>query len=196
MIKTTETKNVQLIGNTLVGGTGNTSITTSTTYQPYEAGITLTIQPNISEGDLLLLIIKLDRTDFGAPVAAGPPDTLASTVDTIVTVPNNKTIILGGLLKLKQGKGGSKVPLLGDIPLVGGLFRNTNNSVDDSKLYVFVRANILRPEETMAGLTELEEISERNRRAFEKAEDEFQKYQDWPGIKPTPVDPPKVLDAE
>ena len=196
IIKTTETKNVQLIGNTLVGGTGNTSITTSTTYQPYEAGITLTIQPNISEGDLLLLIIKLDRTDFGAPVAAGPPDTLASTVDTIVTVPNNKTIILGGLLKLKQGKGGSKVPLLGDIPLVGGLFRNTNNSVDDSKLYVFVRANILRPEETMAGLTELEEISERNRRAFEKAEDEFQKYQDWPGIKPTPVDPPKVLDAE
>lgn len=195
VIKTTETKNVQITGQTIVGGT-TSNIVTSTSYQPYEAGITLTIQPNISEGDLLLLLVKLDRTDFGAPVAAGPPDTLASTVDTIVTVPNNKTIILGGLLKLKQGKGGSKVPLLGDIPIIGGLFRSTSNSVDDSKLYVFVRANILRPEETLAGLPELERISDRNRAAFEKSEDEFQKYHDWPGIKPKPVDPLRVLDAE
>jgi hypothetical protein len=61
---------------------------------------------------------------------------------------------------------------------------------------VFVRANILRPEEMIAGLPELERISERSRNAFEKSEDEFQKYQDWPGIKPKPVDPTKVLDAE
>jgi len=111
-------------------------------------------------------------------------------------VPNNKTIILGGLLKLKQGKSSSKVPLLGDIPLVGGLFRSTSNSVDDSKLYVFVRANILRPEETLAGLPELERISERSRAAFEESEQKFQNHQDWPGIKPKPVDPVRVLDAE
>jgi general secretion pathway protein D len=180
-----------------VGGT-TSNIVTSTSYQPYNAGITLTIQPNISEGDLLLLIIKLERTDFVNVVAGQitPPNTTSSNIDTTVTVPNNRTIILGGLLKLNQGKGSTKVPLLGDIPIVGGLFRSTANKDDDSKLYVFVKANILRPEETIAGLPELERISEKSRAAFEKSEEEFQKHEDWPGIKPQPVDPVKVLDAE
>jgi len=197
-IKTTDTINVPITGNTIVGAGSASSgvVQTSTTYQAYNAGITLTIQPNIGEGDLLLLIVKLDRSDFGTQTGDAPPPSVASTVDTIVTVPNNKTIILGGLLKLNQSKGGSKVPLLGDVPLVGALFRNTSDSVSDSKLYVFVKANILRPEATLEGLSEIEKISERNRAAFEKNEEMFQKYDDVPGIKPTPVDPEKVLDAE
>jgi len=194
IIKTTDTTNVA-VTTTIVPTQGNSS--SNTTYQPYNAGITLTIQPNIGEGDLLLLIVKLERSDFGSRSNIDvPPDTLASTVDTIVTVPNNKTIILGGLLKLNQSKGGSKIPILGDIPIVGAAFRSTSDTVSDSKLYVFVKANILRPEATLEGLSEIERISERNRAAFEKSEDAFQHYEDVPGIKPAPVDPEKVLDAE
>jgi type II secretory pathway component GspD/PulD (secretin) len=197
IIKTGKTTNVQLTGSTVVAGqtTGN-AIQTSVSYQPYDEGITLTIQPNISEGDLLLLIVKLDRKDFAGGITGAPPDITSSNVETIVTVPNNRTIILGGMLKLGQNKTGSKVPLLGDIPLVGGLFRSTSDSTDDSKLYIFVKANILRPEEMIAGLPELERISDRNRDAFEKHEEKFQNHEDWPGIKPHPVDPVKVLDAE
>ena len=123
-------------------------------------------------------------------------DSTESKINTVVTVPNARTIILGGLLKLNQSKGGTKVPLLGDIPLLGGLFRSTSNSARDSKLYVFVKANILRPDETTPGLPELERISESNRQAFEKSEQQFQQMEDWPGIKPTPVDPLKVLETE
>jgi general secretion pathway protein D len=198
-IRTTDTTNVridtQVIPSIQPGEQVNTTFTTS--YQQYSAGISLDIQPNIGEGDLLLLIVNLDRTDFVPGGAANaPPNTKANTVNTIVTVPNNKTIILGGLLKLNQSKGSAKVPILGDIPIIGGLFRSTSNSVNDSKLYVFVKANILRPEEGLTGLPELEGISERNRAAFESHEDKFQKHQDWPGIKPKPVDPVHVLDAE
>jgi general secretion pathway protein D len=193
IIKTTDTTNVK-IDTVIIPEQGNAQSTTD--FRAYDAGITLKIQPNISEGDLLLLLISLERKDFQNKVENAPPDTTASNVDTIVTVPNNKTIILGGLLKLNQSKGGSKVPLLGDIPIVGGLFRSTSNEATDSKLYVFVRANILRPEETMAGMSEIETISQRNRDAFEKAEEKFQKHEDWPGIKPKPVDPLRVLDAE
>jgi general secretion pathway protein D len=193
-IRTTDTTNVE-ISTTIVPQEGQPQISTS--YQPYNAGITLEIQPNIGEGNLLLLIVRLDRTDFlPREDTSVPPDTRANTVDTIVTVPNNKTIILGGLLKLNQSKGGSKVPLLGDIPLVGGLFRSSGNTVNDSKLYVFVKANILRPEATLAGLPELESISDRNREAFEQYEDTFQKYENWPGLKSKPVDPLRVLEAE
>ena len=196
VIKTADTKNVSITGGSTVSN--GTVVAGSTSYQPYNDGITLTIQPNISEGDLLLLIINLDRTDFVNATAnqVTPPDTTSSNINTTVTVPDGKTIILGGMLKLGQSKNGNKIPLLGDIPLVGGLFRSTSNSTDDSKLYVFVKANILRPEETLSGLPELERISEKSRAAFEKNEERFQNHQDWPGIKPHPVDPVKVLDAE
>ena len=113
-----------------------------------------------------------------------------------ITVKNERTIVIGGLIRDDTIDIEQKVPLLGDIPIVGGLFRSTSNSIDDSKLYVFVKANILRPEDGVMGLPELERISERNRAAFEDHEDKFQKHQDWPGIKPKPVDPVHVLDAE
>ena len=62
IIKTADTTNVQLTGGAVVSN--GITVPGSTSYQPYNAGITLTIQPNISEGDLLLLIVKLERTDF------------------------------------------------------------------------------------------------------------------------------------
>ena len=85
------------------------------------------------------------------------------------------------------------MPLLGDIPLLGGLIRSTSNTDSDTRLYVFLKANILRPDETATGLPELERISERNRAAFEEFEGKFQKYEDWPGIKPKPMEPSKVV---
>ena len=126
-----------------------------------------------------------------------PPDTTESTIDTAVTIPDGSTIILGGLIRLNQNKGGKKVPLLGDIPLLGSLFRSPNNSDNQSKLYVFVKAEVIRPDRTLAhGRDELERLSERHRVAFQRHEAEFQDYQTWPGIKATPVDPPRVLDAQ
>ncbi len=115
---------------------------------------------------------------------------------TAVTVPDGSTVILGGLIRLNQNKGGRKVPILGDLPLVGGLFRGVNNDDRQSKLYVFVKAEVIRP--NMAdghGMEELDRLSERNRLAFEKHEKEFQNYQSWPGIDPKPVQPERVLDA-
>jgi general secretion pathway protein D len=201
-IKTTDTTYVETTKSIPVtsGGAGNQQnlIETSLEYTAYEAGITLDITPHISEGDLLRLNLSLTRSDFlPTEDQAKPPNTTASEVGTAVTVPDGSTIILGGLLKLNQNKGGNKVPILGDIPIVGGLFRGVNNSDRQSKLYVFVKAEIIRPAaEGGQGMADLEQISERNRAAFEKHEMEFQGYQDWPGIKPKPIRPPRVLDTE
>jgi general secretion pathway protein D len=180
------------------GGAGQeaTLIETAVDYEGYDAGITLDITPHISEGDLLRLDIILTRSDFGTITGNKPPDTTSSEIQTTVTVPNSSTIILGGMLKLNQSKGGSKVPILGDLPIVGGAFRTVSNSDLQRKLYVFVKAEIIRPAETLAaGLVDLERISDKNRTAFERHEMEFQKYEDWPGIEPNFLDPAKVLEA-
>ncbi|GAF85000.1 unnamed protein product, partial [marine sediment metagenome] len=132
LIKTTEKTHVE---ESTTSYTSEGVPLTTTKYVPYEAKIELTITPHISEGDLLRLEVVMTREDF-IETAEGPPDYATSNINTIVTVPDGSTIILGGLTKLKQTKGGSKVPLLGDIPLVGGLFRSTSNTDRESKLYV------------------------------------------------------------
>ena len=180
------------------GGTNTGDLVqTAEDFEGYDAGIQLEITPHISEGNLLRLEIGLTRSDFGTITGLKPPDITTSDLNTIVTVPDGSTIILGGLTKLNQGKGGSKVPILGDLPLVGALFRGISNTDLQKKLYIFVKAEIIRPAETLAqGLSDLEKLSERNRAAFEKFEQEFQKYEDVPFIKPKPMSPIKVLDSE
>jgi len=190
------------------GGTGNqgTLVTTAVDYTGYDSGIKLDITPHISEGQLLRLEITLTRSDFLDTATSGsdsetlgprPPDTIASDITTVVTVPDGSTIILGGMTKLDQSKGGSKVPLFGDLPLVGVLFRSAGNKERQEKLYIFVKAEIIRPAETLAqGLPDLERISQRNRLAFETFEQEFQRYKNVPGVKSKPVAPVKTLDTE
>jgi general secretion pathway protein D len=192
-----ETKSGIPVSSGAVGPEQN-FVETSVQFEPYEAGITLNITPHISEGELLQLDISLTRSDFLKTTTEGkPPNTRSNEVDTTVTIPDGSTIILGGLLKLNQSRGGSKVPILGDIPLIGGLFRSISNEDEQSKLYVFVKAEIMRPDNTIdQNMRNLESISERNRRAFEKHEEEFQNYEDWPGFKSKPVDPSKVLDVD
>ena len=180
------------------GAAGNqtTVVETQIDYQGYDAGITLEIQPHISRGNFLRLDITLTRSDFGTITGEKPPDTTKSDVKTTVTVPDQSTIILGGLLKLNQSKGGTKIPLLGDLPLIGGLFRSASNSDLQRNLYVFVKAEIIRPEDEGIAKDGLQQISQRNRNAFEEYETEFQEYNDWPGIKPKTMTPDKVLDAQ
>jgi general secretion pathway protein D len=172
-------------------------IETSVDYQEYEDGIELEIVPHISEGDLLQLQATLTRADFQPTEdTTKPPDKIESSLTSNVTVPDGSTIILGGMLKMNQTKGGSKVPLLGDLPLVGGLFRSINNTDDQSKLYVFIKAEIIRPATVAKEMEDIRLLSSRDREAFEASEQEFQDYQSWPGIKPDPVPPAKVLDAQ
>ncbi len=199
-IKTTDTtfvtKKSSIPVTSGAGGQQSTLIETAIDYESYEAGITLGITPHISEGDLLRLEIELTRSDFVNVTGEKPPDQTGSDVKTVVTVPDGSTIILGGMLKLNQSKGGSKVPILGDLPLVGLLFRSSEHSNIQSKLYVFVRAEIIRPADALASArNDMKRISDLNRIAFEKHEEEFQNYQYIPGLKPKKMDPAKVLEA-
>jgi len=181
--------------------TGESTLSTSFTFDEFPSGIELDITPHISKGNLLRLEISMTRSSQPAPEGGigqnePPPNKSENNIQTIVTVPDKSTIILGGIITVEQTKNNWKVPLLGDIPLVGGLFRKIDNSSRHTRLYVFVKAEVLRPDETLAGLPDLERISERNRTAFEEYEEKFQNYQDWPGVKPKSMDPLKVLDTE
>jgi len=187
---------------------GSTDTETDVTFEPFIAGIELSILPHISKGNELRLQISLMRTDFrerddtvvkdpeGDRSIPTPPDLLTSDVTTVVTVPDRSTIILGGLETMRQSKSGTKIPILGDIPLIGGLFKNTVNKDDQSRLYVFVKAHILRPGDKFEGDSDIMKVSRKNRRAFEEYEKKFQELEDWPGIEPEPMDPVRILEED
>ncbi len=166
---------------------------TTREFVPIEASIELQITPHISEGNLLRLDVYMSRDDFGArPASGAPPDKATSEVTTAVFVPDDRTVILGGLVKLNQSKGGARVPILGDLPLLGLAFRSIDNSDIEKKLYVFLKANIVRPYDD-AGLLDLQEISAEHREAFEQSESEFQQLESIPGIPSEPMPPDGVL---
>ncbi len=101
------------------------------------------------------------------------------------------------MLRLNQTKAGNKIPILGDLPLIGVLFRGASSNDIQSKLYIFVRAQIIRPEETLqAGQNTLNRVSDRNRNAFEQHEKEFQDYQALPGLRHERPAPKNVLEME
>jgi general secretion pathway protein D len=173
-IDTTNTIYVSRSSQSLIT-TGEATLSTSYTFDEFPSGIQLDITPHISQGYLLRLEINMSRSSQTAPEGGieqnePPPDKSENNIETIVTVPDKSTIILGGIITLEQTKTNWKVPLIGDMPLVGGFFRKIDNSSRHSRLYVFVKAEILRPNENLAGLSDLEEISERNKVTFEEFE--------------------------
>jgi len=204
-IKTTRTTYITRKSTSYIstGGTGGSTggiisqPVEAVNFDDYSAGLTLTIKPHISAGDMLRLEITLNRSDFEGELEGleKPPNKTDEDVKTVVTVPNNSTIILGGVESIRSARGGKKVPLLGDIPLIGGLFRNVARSDRQNKLYIFVKAYILRPGGEFA-LDDLRKVSQKNRRNFEELEDEMSRYETWPGTKPTPLDPLRVLEVD
>ncbi len=208
-IKTETTTSVaQIKSDIQVPDSGNPVTTTDVSFNEYKEGITLTIKPHISRGDMLRLEITLNRTDFKTKddikitnqdqetIVPSPPDLVSTDIMTVSTVPDGTTIILGGLESLDQSKSHSKMPIIGDIPIIGGLFRSIDNSSNQGKLYIFVRASIIRPADQTGALEDIKRVSNKDRKAFEDMEAKFQKASDWPGIKPKPVNPVKVLDED
>ncbi|MCK5565031.1 MAG: hypothetical protein KAJ07_07255 [Planctomycetes bacterium] len=185
---------------------GGFSENTDITFKDYQSGITLTITPHIASKSLLQLDIELDRTDFdpadtgqvtiGGKTVPKPLDKVSSLITTTAILPDGATIILGGIETITQTKGVTKIPLLGDIPIIGALFRGIDESDEQSKLYVFVKANIILPGDELTGKSDIEKISMKKRRNFEEAEARFQALQEFPGIEQKPLDPIKILEDD
>ena len=126
-----------------------TSTTATTSFAGFEsAGTRLAITPHISEGNYLSLEIEFEISQFTEESTSPevPPARRRDTVNTEIMVPDQATIIIGGLSGYHSRNVVSKVPLLGDIPLLGALFRRTRTIWDDTTEYIFIKAQIVRDE--------------------------------------------------
>lgn len=109
-----------------------------------EAGTTLTVTPSISKAGFIRMEYYVELSNFvGTGSGNLPPPTNRRTVEGTATVPSNATIVIGGITVEDLRDTIVKVPLLGDIPIVGELFKRTNKVNNQSKLYVFLTPRIM-----------------------------------------------------
>ena len=123
------------------------------TIERQDVGLTLRVTPQVNEGDT----IKLDLEQETSSVIPGSEVTGITTrkrsIKTSVLVDDGGILVLGGLIQETMSEAESKVPLLGDIPLLGALFRSTSANKSKQNLMVFLRPSILRDDTDAAYIT-------------------------------------------
>jgi general secretion pathway protein D len=122
------------------------------TIERENVGITLTVTPHINDGDSVVLDIMQEVSSLsGLSVAASDLITNERKIQTKVLAEDGQVVVLGGLIKDEVQDAQQKVPLLGDIPYLGRLFRSDAERVVKQNLMVFIRTTIIRDSEQLAG---------------------------------------------
>jgi general secretion pathway protein D len=151
-------ENVPYITSQQSPSTATTSTTTTTSslnYNSYEyrdVGVILNITPHINEGNFIRLKISQQVTKVTSPSTTLTPITLKRTAKTTVVVKDNETVVIGGLVGDSTEDDVYKLPLLGDIPFLGWLFRTHSNTRGKTNLYVFLTPHIVRTQQDAASL--------------------------------------------
>ncbi len=139
----------------ITGQFTNTGTSTSSPFQTIErkdVGITLRIKPQVGEGGTVRMTIFQESSSVSDKVAPGTsnagPSTDKRSIESTVVVDDGAILVLGGLIEDRFTDKKSKVPLLGDIPILGGLFRSESRTRTRTNLMVFLRPVVLRDAES------------------------------------------------
>ncbi len=150
-------KQVPIISNTTVNSLGNTV----NTVRYEDVGIILEVTPHINPDGLVTMEVKPEVSDIApstesVQITEGvtSPTFLINSAETTVAVHNGQTVIIGGLIREVVDKTTSKVPILGDIPLLSWLFRYTEENVNRRELMIFLTPYVAYT------IAELEELSD------------------------------------
>ena len=120
-----------------------------TTIERQDVGITLQIIPRLYDGDVIRLEVAQEVSSLVNANVVGAADLITNrrSIKTTVLADNGETIVLGGLITDDRISSEGKIPLLGDLPLVGGLFGSQSQQQTRRTLFVFLRPTILRTPE-------------------------------------------------
>jgi general secretion pathway protein D len=126
-----------------------------------DVGIVLTTTPHISPDGYVTIELKQEISSISGEniqLTEGVSSPVFSTreIDTNVTVRDGETVVIGGLIEHRKSEGENKVPILGDLPGIGPLFRSTSVSDDRKELLVVMTVDVLRTDEDMRRMSEHE----------------------------------------
>jgi general secretion pathway protein D len=141
-----------LTGSYSSTGAGSTPDNPFQTIERESVGISLKVTPHINEGHSIILEVEQEVSSL-----TGSTDVDVVTnerkIDTQILIAEGQTAVLGGLIKDEMQESEQRVPVLGSIPLLGRAFRSTSVRATKTNLLVFIRATVVRDEQTLTGAT-------------------------------------------
>jgi len=139
--------------------TSNTDSGFRSSYEYRDIGINLTVTPRINPQRMVVMEVKQTADDVGAPITIDGnevPEIIKRELNATISVADRSTIVLGGLIRTKDSSSENKIPLLGDIPVLGRLFKFKTTSKQRSELVVLLTPYVLMtPSEARSESTRL-----------------------------------------
>lgn len=134
--------------------TDSSDVTPYTSVERKDVGITLKVLPRINAGDTIRLEVVQEASSIAATQLSQATDLITNrrAINTTVLADNGQTIVLGGLTSDDYGQVKSQVPILGDIPIIGELFKARRESRQKRTLFIFLKPTILRNGEDAAAI--------------------------------------------
>ncbi|HEX8578811.1 MAG TPA: type II secretion system secretin GspD [Allosphingosinicella sp.] len=116
------------------------------TVQRQNVGISLQVKPQINAGGAIKLALRQEVSSIAGPVARGSADLILNKreIETTITVDDGEIVGIGGLLDENDRRTIEAIPFLGDLPVIGNLFRSKSRAKDKTNLMVFIRPTVLR----------------------------------------------------
>ncbi|MFN3435099.1 MAG: type II secretion system secretin GspD [Sphingomonas sp.] len=116
------------------------------TTQRENVGIELTARPQVNSSGTVKLNLRLEVSSIAGPVSSDNSDLILNKreIETVLTVDEGQIAVMGGLLSDEERRTIEKIPLLGDIPVLGNLFKSKAKSRNKTNLMIFIRPTILR----------------------------------------------------
>ncbi len=148
-ILTTDNKEASItVGENVPYITSKNSSTTGSTqdytnYEYKDVGTTLKITPQINQANLLRLDIAVEVTRLKSEAGVTTPTTYKRSAATSVVIHNEDIVVIGGMIGKDETSGDYKVPLLGDIPILGWLFKTHESSGKKTNMFIFIAPRIV-----------------------------------------------------
>lgn len=159
----------------------------SVEWKPY--GIKLKIKPQVDQENKITSKVEAEVSGIDAsvsiPTSAGKiPGLISRKASTMLSVPDGQTMAIGGLMNSDESKVITKVPILGDIPIIGEFFKHTSTSKDKRELMILITPTIVTNNDPVKGSSKMLEEVEKSKRQWQEMEDIY------------PNDPPAKLSPE
>lgn len=134
---------IPTVGSTTTDPISGDRQTTELQYR--KTGVNLTVTPTVNAKGTIIMSIEQNISNVSpdSSGAAGNPAIFERTLSTEVVASDGQTVMLGGLISENSSKGATSIPLLGDIPFLGHLFRSDNSSNDKTELVILVTPKIV-----------------------------------------------------
>ncbi len=130
------------VGFTTTTGYASDSLNTSSAERK-QVGLTLQVTPQVNREGYVTLLVQPTYSDLVSSGFDNTKDTTSRSVTTLVRVKNGQTVVIGGLLTSRETEQVRKVPLLGEIPILGWLFTSKSSSKATTDLVIFITPTIL-----------------------------------------------------